>query len=55
MAGRAVDAGAVALAAVVAAGTWLYVAGLAPPFPWNVWGFNLLLGLCLAYAFAFGR
>ena len=55
MAGRLTTAGGVALAAIVALGTALYVRGIAPPFPYNAWAFNGLLLACLAYALCLGR
>ncbi|MGV3719627.1 MAG: hypothetical protein ACO1SX_01860 [Actinomycetota bacterium] len=55
MARRLVTLGGVALSATVTIGTWLYVAGFAPPFPLNAWAFNALLLVCLAYALLFGR
>ena len=55
MAGRLVTLGGIALAAVVTAGTWLYVAGIAPPYPWNLRAFQLLLLVCLGYALLLGR
>lgn len=55
MARRLVTIGGMLLALFVTAGTWLYIAGVAPPFPLNSWAFNGLLLLCLAYALAFGR
>ncbi len=55
MAGRVVTAGGVLLAAVIAAATWLYVSGQAPPPPLNAWAFHGALLLCTAYALLFGR
>ncbi len=55
MAGRLVTTGGVLLALVVAVGTWLYVAGVAPPYPWNGRAFQALLLLCTVYALLFGR
>ncbi len=55
MAGRIVTLGGIVLAVVVTAGTALYVRGIAPPYPQNVWAFQGLLALCLAYALLFGR
>jgi hypothetical protein len=52
---RTSDLGGALLALVVAAGTWCYVSGIAPPYPLNDWAFNALLLLCLAFALAFGR
>lgn len=43
------------LAGVVAGGTGCYIAGIAPPFPWNLWAFNGLLWLCVLYALVLGR
>ncbi len=50
-----ITAGGVALALLVAVGTALYIAGIAPPPPWNAHAFNLLLVVCILYALAFGR
>lgn len=50
-----VTAGGMLLAGVVAIGTWLYVLGAMPPFPWNGWAFNGLLWAALAYALLLGR
>jgi hypothetical protein len=52
---KLIFAGSVLLSAVVIAGTALYVQGTAPPFPANMWGFNGLTLVCIAWAFAFGR
>lgn len=43
------------LSLLVVAGTALYVAGLAPPFPWSMWAFNATLAACLALALHSGR
>ena len=43
------------LAAVVTMGTWCYIAGLAPAYPANAYGFNGLLLLCVLFALACGR
>jgi preprotein translocase subunit SecY len=53
--GRLTAVGGALLAFLVAAGTALYVAGAAPPYPWNARLFNLLLAVSIAYALAFGR
>ena len=50
-----IAAGSVILALVVAVGTALYVRGIAPPFPWNMHAFGILLAVCIAWALAFGR
>jgi hypothetical protein len=42
------------LTALVTVGTWLYIAGIAPPFPVNAWGFNGMVLLCLVFALVFG-
>jgi hypothetical protein len=42
-------------ALVIFAGTWLYVAGLAPPFPLNAWLFNGAVVLSIGLAVAGGR
>jgi hypothetical protein len=47
--------GGVLLAGLVVVGTWLYVAGHAPPFPLSAWAFNGLVILSTAYALLFGR
>lgn len=55
MARRLVTLGGMLLAGLVTLGTWLYVAGLAPSFPLNVWAFNGMVLLSLVYALLFGR
>lgn len=55
MARRLITLGGVLLAAVVTAGTWLYVAGKAPPFPLNAQAFNGMVLVSLVYALLFGR
>ena len=40
---------------VIFAGTWLYVAGLAPAFPVNAWLFNGAVLVSIGLAFAGGR
>ena len=55
MAGGLTTLGGVLLALVIAVGTWLYVAGIAPPFPINAWAFNGALCLAAVYALALGR
>ena len=55
MAGGLTTLGGVLLALVIAAGTWLYMAGLAPPFPTNAWAFNAALCFTTAYALTLGR
>lgn len=55
MAGRVTALGGMLLAGGIAVGTWLYVAGVAPPFPWSAWAFHGALAVCLLYALAFGR
>jgi len=55
MARRLITLGGVFLAGLVALGTGLYVAGAAPPFPLNMWGFNGLVLLCMGYALLWGR
>lgn len=52
---RLITAGGILLALVVAAGTVLYIQGIAPPFPWSAHAFNLMLLVCILYAVAFGR
>ena len=44
-----------ALAVLVAAGTALYIHGIAPPYPWSSAAFQVLLLICLGFALAFGR
>jgi hypothetical protein len=55
MAGRAVTVAGILLATVIAVGTWLYVQGAAPPYPWNMRAFQGLLLLCTLFALLFGR
>lgn len=55
MARRLITLGGVLLAAVITVGTWLYVAGKAPPFPLNAWAFNGMVLVSLVYALLFGR
>ena len=55
MGGTLILAGSVLLSAAVVAGTALYVQGIAPAFPANMWGFNGLTLVCIAWAFAVGR
>jgi len=55
MARGGVTAGGVALALLVTVGTWLYVRGVMPPYPWNLWAFQGVLLVSLAYAMLFGR
>lgn len=43
------------LSVVVVAGTWLYVAGIAPSYPWNTATFNGMLLVCLGFALWRGR
>jgi hypothetical protein len=52
---RLADVAGILLSVVVAAGTWLYVAGIQPSFPWSVWAFNGLFALCVAVALRLGR
>jgi hypothetical protein len=52
---RLADVTGILLSVVVAAGTWLYVAGIQPPFPWSVWAFNGLFAVCVVLALWFGR
>lgn len=55
MADRLIGAGGMLLAAGVTAGTWLYVVGVAPPFPLNALAFGGLLFVSFLYALLFGR
>jgi hypothetical protein len=55
VAGRVTILAGVLLAMLVTAGTGCYVAGLAPPFPYNAWAFNGLLAACLLLALLRGR
>jgi len=52
---RVASAVGVLLAALIAVGTWLYVAGVMPPFPWNAWAFSAALWTSIGLALAFGR
>jgi hypothetical protein len=54
VAGRLTDLLGALLALVIAAGTGLYVAGVAPPFPARAWAFNAALMLALALALLAG-
>lgn len=55
MAGRLTTLVGVLLSLLIAVGTWLYVAGIAPPFPANAWAFNGVLCIATLYALALGR
>ncbi len=55
MGGRAVTAGGVILTLWVAVGTALYVRGIAPEYPTNLWAFQGTFLVCLVYALFFGR
>ncbi len=55
MARGLVTASGVVLAAVIAVGTWAYVAGIAPPYPMNAAAFNGALLATLALALLGGR
>ena len=55
MAGRLRDSLGAVLALAIAAGTALYIAGMAPPFPESAWLFNGALLLALALALLAGR
>jgi len=55
MARRLITLGGVLFAGLIALGTWLYVAGVSPPFPLNAWVFNGLVLGSTAYALLLGR
>jgi hypothetical protein len=55
VAGRLTELLGAMMALVIAAGTALYVAGIAPPFPLNAGAFNAALLMALALALLAGR
>lgn len=55
MARRLITLGGLLLAGIVTVGTWLYVAGKAPPFPLNAQAFYGMVLVSIIYALLFGR